>query len=422
VKQLRSTLRLPSRELIAAARDETAATIQKTMLAFAGAAIFCLLCLATPDVSILTNQQQIDVPFAGPVSFSGFIALAPIILIAMRIYLQIYVEHYRRLETITRRESANRMPTLLPLHNPLLRISAGFAFYGLLPLTLLLFTWKAAVLPAWIPALLAITTAVLVGHAILIVDRPWRWKGKIVLVAAIITGAASFTASRILGFEPLQRSFNLFRADLSHSWLVGRDLRGADLFGANLEGARLFMANLELAHLGTAQIMDTDLTFANLRRVNLSDADLSGADLSNADLRQSDCSNARFSNAHLTRARLHQAHLDGAQLDGTSLAFANLSGASVRETLLERAGFEAANLSNADFFMATFSATNLFRAKLNGASFEHADLARAVNLTQEQLNVACGDAETLLPPGLVIDNCNRRDSVRYQEWMKYIAL
>src|SRR5262249_37684531 len=91
---------------------------------------------------------KINVPFAGPVSFFGFMLLEPAVLIGLRVYLQIYVEHSDRLDRLARPVSVVRAPILVPLQNSLVRLFSGF-FYALLPVTMLLFAWKGAVFPAW---------------------------------------------------------------------------------------------------------------------------------------------------------------------------------------------------------------------------------------------------------------------------------
>jgi hypothetical protein len=136
--------------LVDQAQDETSTSITRIVLTFVGAALFCLLSLMSPDSALLTTGERLSVPFAGPVSFLGFIFVGPAVLIALRVYLQIYVEHWRGLEAIPRQvPSPPRVPTLAPLRNPLVRGFTGFVLYLLLPLTMLAFTWKAAVFPAW---------------------------------------------------------------------------------------------------------------------------------------------------------------------------------------------------------------------------------------------------------------------------------
>jgi hypothetical protein len=109
----RQGLRTLSPDLIYKARDDTAAQVSRLLLTFVGTAAFCLLSLLTPDSALLAGSEKINVPLAGPVSFFGFMLLGPAILIALRVYLQIYVEHGDRLDRIARRIPVARAPTLV---------------------------------------------------------------------------------------------------------------------------------------------------------------------------------------------------------------------------------------------------------------------------------------------------------------------
>jgi hypothetical protein len=97
-RKRRGLRKLPP-ELIAQAQDQTAATVTRIMLTFVGVGLFCLLSLLTPDSALLTGGERVNVPFAGPVSFLGFVIIGPVLLIVLRIYLQIYVEHWRLIGT-----------------------------------------------------------------------------------------------------------------------------------------------------------------------------------------------------------------------------------------------------------------------------------------------------------------------------------
>jgi uncharacterized protein YjbI with pentapeptide repeats len=116
--------------------------------------------------------------------------------------------------------------------------------------------------------------------------------------------------------------------------------------------------------------------------INLSGSNLSGASLEGAYLSGADLSRANLSHANLSHANLSGANLEGANLSGTDLSDANLS----RADLSHDAGQNRANLSHAN---------------LSGAN-----LSRAVNLTQTQLDVACGDINTKLPAGLTVKPCS----------------
>jgi hypothetical protein len=234
--------KLPA-DAIVKARDDTAAQVNRILLTFVGTVIFCVLSLLTPDSALLVGGEKLNVPLAGPVSFFGFMLLGPAGLIVLRIYLQIYVEHQRRLDRIAQSMPA-RVPILTPDKNPLLRSFRGFAFYLLLPLVMFAFWWKAAVFPQWGSALAIVTAAVIAMHLTLLFRRmSWILRAVISLCATILVAAV------ILSFAiPLRRPFNLVRANLSDQWLATVDLKEANLFAANLAGANLYTANLTGAY------------------------------------------------------------------------------------------------------------------------------------------------------------------------------
>ena len=441
----RQGLRKLSPDLISKARDETATQVTRVGLTFLGTAAFCLLSLLSPDTALLGGSEKINVPFAGPMSFFGFMLLGPAVLIVLRVYLQIYVEHSDRLDRLARSVSAVRAPTLVPIQNSLIRLFSGLIFYMLLPVTMMLFAWKAAVFPAWGLGLFSVAVAVIASHVMLPFSKfSWRSKGLLSVSAAIIAGGV------MLGLAPPHRPFNLFRASLSGQWLVNQDFRkaylelanlsganlsranlsGAKLFdanlsganlssanlgGANLSGATLSNANLSLAglsgnnlsladlsdaNLGNADLIGANLIGANLSNANLSLAGLSGADLNGAKLFDANLSGANLSGANLSRADLSDANLGNAGLSGADLSLAHLSGANLSRADLSRADLSGANLSRADLSAADLSDANLGNAGLSGAT-----LSNAKNLTQTQLDEACGNA-TKLPEGLTIKMCS----------------
>jgi uncharacterized protein YjbI with pentapeptide repeats len=443
----RKGLRKLSPDLISKARDETATQVTRVGLTFLGTAAFCLLSLLSPDTALLGGSEKINVPFAGPVSFFGFMLLGPALLIVLRVYLQIYVEHSDRLDRLARSVSAVRAPTLVPLQNSLIRLFSGLIFYMLLPVTILLFAWKAAVFPAWGLGLFSVAVAVIASHVMLPFSKfSWRSKGLLSVSAAIIAGGV------MLGLRPPHRPFNLFRASLSGQWLVNQDFRkaylelanlsGANLSRADLSGAKLFDANLSGANLSGAHLSGTNLSGATLSGANLSRAGLSGdnlslANLSDANLGNADLIGANLSGATLSNANLSLAGLSGANLNGAKLFDANLSGANLSGANLSRADLSGANLGNAglsgaDLSGATLSGANLSRADLSGANLGNAGLSganlsdanlgnaglsgadlsgatlsNAKNLTRTQLEQACGNADTKLPEDLTLKSCSK---------------
>jgi uncharacterized protein YjbI with pentapeptide repeats len=385
----REGLRKLSPDLISKARDETATQVTRIGLTFLGTTAFCLLSLLSPDSALLGGNERINVPLAGPVSFFGFMLLGPMVLIVLRVYLQIYVEHSDRLDRLA--VSAVRAPTLVPLRNPLIWVLSGLTFYLLLPVAMMLFAWKAAVFPSWGAGLLSVATGVVVSHVVLPFSR-FSWLSR-----ALVSVAAAIIAAGLLSFVPVRRPFDLFRANLSGQWLLEVDLRNAYLRFADLSGAILVGAKLSGANLIRANLSGADLSGANLSGARLNVGDLSGAILHFAKLNNATLSYAKLSGANLLRANLSGADLSNADLSNAKLFTVNLTGADMRGATLSNANLTYATLSNADLSNADLSNAELLLADLSDAN-----LNKAKNLTQTQLDGACGNAKTKLPEGLVL--------------------
>jgi len=99
--------------------------------------------------------------------------------------------------------------------------------------------------------------------------------------------------------------------------------------------------------------------------------------------------------ADLIKANLEKADLFQANLQEADLMGANLQGADLLVANLQKANLAGAQLQGA----------NLNGANLRGAGLKHTNLEGAESLTQEQLDEACGDEKTKLPPGLSIKPC-----------------
>ncbi|HKX65342.1 MAG TPA: pentapeptide repeat-containing protein [Rhizomicrobium sp.] len=108
--------------------------------------------------------------------------------------------------------------------------------------------------------------------------------------------------------------------------------------------------------------------------------DLKGADLSNTCVKEHD---------------LHGADFTGADASLMCMSFADFTGVSFRDTELSGANLSGAKMDGAD----------LTGAKTSITSFLGTDLRKVKGLTQKQLDVACGDAKTKLPPGLKVHTC-----------------
>ncbi|MBQ0925915.1 pentapeptide repeat-containing protein [Saccharopolyspora endophytica] len=175
--------------------------------------------------------------------------------------------------------------------------------------------------------------------------------------------------------EDVQRAITV----LSSS--AGQELSAnIDLINVNMTGARL-----EKANLSHAQLIGTNLTYVRADSANLAGAYLMDAKLVTAEMPYSNLAGASLDHADLTGVQLSRANLNGARL-----FLANPSGAT-----FDGARFVGANLAGANLSGSYLGGADLTRADLTGAN-----LLGVTGLSQHQIDSACVNASTKLPPGL----------------------
>jgi uncharacterized protein YjbI with pentapeptide repeats len=148
---------------------------------------------------------------------------------------------------------------------------------------------------------------------------------------------------------------------------------------------RILLATLLLALAGFPAAPSLAADPAAVAKIHGGIVDCVGCNLAGADL----------TNTCVKEHDLHGANFDGANATLMCMSFANFTNASFRGTELSGANLAGAKLDGAD----------LTGAKTSITSFLGTDLTKVKGLTQAQLNVACGDAKTRLPPGLKVHTC-----------------
>jgi uncharacterized protein YjbI with pentapeptide repeats len=113
-----------------------------------------------------------------------------------------------------------------------------------------------------------------------------------------------------------------------------------------------------------------------------------------------DCPGCNLQGADLTNTCVKARNLTGANFDRATavlmcMSFANFTDATFRGT----------DLSGANLAHATLDGADLSGAILTITSIKGTDLTTARGLTQQQLDAACGDADTKAPAGLTVHVC-----------------
>lgn len=174
----------------------------------------------------------------------------------------------------------------------------------------------------------------------------------------------------------LLRGMDFTSANLSGADFTSTDLRDAALAGANLEKATLVRASLAGAKAAKANFARVEAYRTSFKGIKASGSSFASAELQRADFSDADLSAADFQKAELGRALF-----DKSVLTGSRFPYANLS----------RADLHAASYEGPLDFTGAF----LFLTRIEGM-----DLSAATGLTQQQIDMACGDAGTKLPAGI----------------------
>jgi uncharacterized protein YjbI with pentapeptide repeats len=167
-------------------------------------------------------------------------------------------------------------------------------------------------------------------------------------------------------------------------------MREADLQKLQLQEIDLRKIDLTNSNLTEAALWDANLTDANLWGINLTEANLGRADLTGADLTDANLTDAKLIRANLTKANFTDANLTDAKLIRANLTKANFTSKFyMTESDLQKLLFTEIDLREIDFTNANLTEANLTGANFAGANLTGADLTGAINLTKQQVKLAC---------------------------------
>jgi len=203
----------------------------------------------------------------------------------------------------------------------------------------------------------------------------------------------------------VQISGSCSKCDLSHKHmermsLQGSNFAGSDFSHSNLSGGKFYKSNLAGASFNKAYMMRVEgdgviLHKSILRDATLTEATLTNSDLSLADLKRADLTNANFQGSSFKASFLKAADAMNANFNST-----DMTGAKLTHGNFSNANFSDATLVNVDFGDAIIDNCNFSGADLSGANLYHVS-----GLLPEQLLMACGDENTILPEGMSLSIC-----------------
>jgi len=234
------------------------------------------------------------------------------------------------------------------------------------------------------------------------------------MFSALLTASAisAPAAAQIRVDAPIHSSYGSCPScDLSNKRLNGMKLENANfaksLFNnSNLSGGVFLRADLTQAHFRKALLYGFEGN-----AVKMTDAVLEDATLTEASVTYSVLQRSNLRRANLTRANFSHNDFRAADLSDSQAVSFNATGSNFEGAKLDDSNLQDANLSGASFKQASFGKAILLGSQMQGANLSGADLSSAQGLTQGQLDLTCGDANTLLPDGLFLPFCGEAETI-----------
>jgi uncharacterized protein YjbI with pentapeptide repeats len=355
-----------------------------TLLSFG---FFCALTLNQPDEMVIKNGGKIKIPFVSmEVDFLTFLIIGPIALLGITAYLILFLQDIRKYDGLP---CCEKQPYIFTLDAKPAKLISSIMFFGFTPLILLLFYIKTRVNPSYaVYAGLLMVSATLTMAVYFFYQHLKRRETGLAFAIVVVCGLLLLPISPLFNLNTLL-PIRVSGADLANLNLAGFELAGAQAEKTVFNESVFYQMKLTKLYAPHAEFKNANFVGANLDQSDLGSANLEKAVLSWSSLKES-----RLTGTVMREAQMIETDLTGATLVNANLEMANLSRAVFKKAYLERVRFSEADLAG-----ATFEDAKLFGA----------DLGTARNLTQEQLNMACGDKDTIVIAGLRLKECPKTD-------------
>ena len=320
------------------AYSKTGETFRKIMTLMTILCFFCIHTMLDSSDKDLLITSALALPFRlGYISFQLFIVVGPIILLILRIYLQIYYEHWKLLERVMSKRKMTKVPILSFHDHHFLDSMKLIILYLMIPFAMVFFVIKSAALPNWGNKMAVVTLFMTLGHLIFLKRSK---EGPMVIYNIALCSLLIFCLVTLFYFSHLPshqllrplflKNENLYHCNLTEHFLEKANLEESDLQEAKLWRANLKESSLQYANLLKSQLWKADLQRANLQGAILNESYLLEADLSFADLSHAQLKDAYLKESNLIGAKLERAYMRNTNLDFAKLAYADLSDANIK--------------------------------------------------------------------------------------------
>ncbi len=172
----------------------------------------------------------------------------------------------------------------------------------------------------------------------------------------------------------------LNQQDFTNARFDEADLSSGRLDNSNFTDGSLIKADLSRSNAKNSLFLRTNMTKSMGYHTDFSASRFIDAIMVKSEFSRTNFENAIFQQVDWSRAEIGRAEFNGAKLDGVK--------------------FEHSNLSRARFTGATLNQVNFIGAYTFYTQFQGVDLINTQNIDQAQINIACGDNDTVLPFGL----------------------
>ncbi len=171
---------------------------------------------------------------------------------------------------------------------------------------------------------------------------------------------------------------------------------GFDFSGSNFTRSDLSASDLRNSNFSKAIFVKTNLVRASLAGSSAENSNFEGVTGSRTDFSKSNFQNSSFAKAEISRSNFSESNLQDSDMSKADFSRVDFSNANLKGVNLSFSNISRANLINIELDKNLY----LKGAYMFLTLIEDLDLSGIKGIEQWQINMACGNENTMLPDGL----------------------